>query len=122
MRMPPSQSIFKQFPVFFGTNRKRDTSQKRIAFGNERNLDELTLGVVKVVVPPPAAPPSKDSGADRKRQGVEAHISDARQLAIQPANLTETDALARIARDPFIGGQDLPGAGAVVRAWLQRLL
>ena len=109
----------QEFPIFFGTNRKRDANQKRIAFGNERNLDELTLGVVKVVVPPSAV-----DGSRRRRDilAAEERLSDVRQLAIHPAKLTDADALVRAARDSPVGAQHLSGTSAAVRAWLQCFL
>ena len=41
----------QEFPIYFGTDRKRDNNQPRIAFGGDRDPGGLTLGVTHVVVP-----------------------------------------------------------------------
>ena len=99
----------KQFPIYFSTNRKRDMSQKRIAFGNERNLGELALGVIKVVVPPASGTP----GGRAEGQVAEIRISDVRQLAIQPAELMDTDKLVRAARERLLGARAYLGQALV---------
>src|SRR5262245_12280183 len=88
----------KEFPIYFATNRKRDAKQKRIAFGSERSLSELTLGVVKVVVPPPQSSANVRRTGGRT-QAAELQISDVRQLAIQPAVLATKDRMVRTARE-----------------------
>ena len=69
----------KEFPIFFGTNRKRDTEKRRIAFGNERNLDELTL-VWSRSWCRRRAQPTAGRGGTGKAQVAETRISDTRQL------------------------------------------
>ena len=56
--------------------------------------------MIKVVVPPPT-----DSGGG----SANTRISDARQLAIQPANLAEADALVRAARERLLGARTYLG-------------
>jgi len=103
----------KEFPIYFATNRKRDTSQKRIAFGNERNLSELAFGVVKVVVPPPVFSPSAGGSSPGRAQVAETRITDVRQLAIQPAELLDTDRLTRAARQRLLGTRAFLGQAVV---------
>jgi esterase/lipase superfamily enzyme len=101
----------KEFPIYFATNRKRDPSQKRIAFG-ERNLGELILGVVKVVVPPPA-PSSTGHRGNGEGQRPELRVSNVRQLAIQPAELASTDQLVRASRQRIFGARAYLGQALV---------
>jgi esterase/lipase superfamily enzyme/Tfp pilus assembly protein PilF len=109
-RVPEARELFaeagaskaidlKQFPIYFGTNRKRDPNQKRIAFGSERDLGELTLGVVTVVVPPPTPPLSTGKRGGGNAEEPELRLSDVRQLAIQPPELETADQIARAARE-----------------------
>jgi len=104
----------KEFPIYFATTRKRDPKQKRIAFGSERNLGELALGVIKVVVPP-AALPSQSAArrGDVKGQGAEIQLSDVRRLAIQPADLATAGQLARAARERLFGARAYLGQALV---------
>ncbi len=102
----------KEFPIYFATNRKRDTKQRRIGFGSERNLGELTLGVVKVVVPPVPPPPAGQRGGG-KEQAPELRLSDVRQLAIQPAELARADRLVRAARQRLFGARTYLGQALV---------
>jgi esterase/lipase superfamily enzyme/Tfp pilus assembly protein PilF len=101
----------KEFPIYFATNRKRDASQKRIAFGNERNLGKLELGIIKVVVPPVSA--SSTPGGRSAGQAAEIRISDVRQLAIQPAELSDPDKLAHDARQRLLGARAYLGQALV---------
>ena len=102
-----------EFPIYFATNRKRDDKQKgRIAFGSERSRDKLTLGVVKVVVPPPQ-PSANARRTGGKSQTVELQISDVRQLAIQPAVISTADEMARAARQRAFGARTYLGQALV---------
>jgi esterase/lipase superfamily enzyme/Tfp pilus assembly protein PilF len=122
-RVPEARELFakagasdavdlKTFPVYFGTNRKRDPKQKRIAFGSERNLSELTLGTVKVVVPPPRRS-STGKGAGGKAEALELGVSDVRQLVIQPVELATGEQLVRAARDRLFGARAYLGQALV---------
>src|SRR5262249_44344101 len=102
----------KTFPIYFGTNRKRDPKQKRIAFGSERNLVGLTLGVVKVVVPPPPPPSSGQRGIG-KVEGPDLRLADVRQLAIQPIELAGVGELVRAARERLFGARAYLGQALV---------
>src|SRR5262249_46924146 len=102
----------RTFPIYFATNRKRDQSQKRLAFGSERNLGELTLGVVEVVVPPASLPASGTRGSG-KEQALELHLSDVRQLVVQPAELASANQLVRGARERAFGARAYLGQALV---------
>ncbi len=95
----------KKFPVYFGTNRKRDQNGKRIAFSNQRNLGELALGSITVIVPPASA----DANTGSRTAGNAARISDVRQLSIQPTELLAADALVRTARGRLLGARNYIG-------------
>jgi esterase/lipase superfamily enzyme len=99
----------KTFPIYFATNRKRDPKQHRVAFSSDRNLGELTLGIVKVVVLPPQ-PLSVGGGRNEK---AELHLSDTRHLAIQPAELGNADQLVRAARERLFGARTYLGQALV---------
>jgi esterase/lipase superfamily enzyme len=100
----------KEFPIFFATNRKRDAGQKRIAFGNERDLGEVTLGGIIVVVPPPAA----SAAAKRTPQQEGAiQISNPRTLLIQPTHLVDRDELVRFARERLLAARTYLGQALV---------
>jgi esterase/lipase superfamily enzyme len=102
----------KEFPIYFATNRKRDLKQKRVAFGNERTSEGLAFGGVVVVVPPPA-PSASSAGPRNSARGAQPHVSDMRQLAIQPAELSTADRLVRAARHRLFGARTYLGQALV---------
>jgi esterase/lipase superfamily enzyme/tetratricopeptide (TPR) repeat protein len=102
----------KELPIYFATNRKRDPKQKRIAFGSEPSGGELTLGMVKVVVPPPQ-PSANVQRTAGKTQSVDLQIGDVRQLAIQPAELSTRDQMVRAAQERASGARTYLGHALV---------
>ena len=96
----------KEIPIYFGTDRKRDLRQQRIAFTNERG--PLNLGIVKVIVPPPNAPTAADAAKKQPER-----ISDMRQLSIMPIQLMDMDFLIRAARERLAGANTYPGEALV---------
>jgi esterase/lipase superfamily enzyme/Tfp pilus assembly protein PilF len=101
----------KEFPVYFATNRKRDPKQKRIAFGSERELGALAMGVVKVVVPPP--PPSAAQRGSGQEQRAETRLGDPGQLSIHPVEPASADQLVRAARERLFGARAYLGQALV---------
>jgi esterase/lipase superfamily enzyme len=83
----------KEIPIFFGTNRKRIAKRKRIVFGTERDLGDVTLGVVKVVVQPALL-----TASAVQREGAPPRISRVNEISIRPATLSSADRLVRSAR------------------------
>ena len=106
MRAAKSADV-REIPIYFATDRERDTKQKRVAFGTERG--PLTFGVVKVIVPPAPPPPTAEP---TKAQA--AKISDMRQLSITPIEIADDKAkLIRAARARLDVSQNFSGEALV---------
>jgi esterase/lipase superfamily enzyme len=97
----------KEFPIFFGTNRKPNTNSKRAGeFGIEPD-ERLHLGAIKVLVPPP----STSDGLAKKES--ERPISDVRHLTIRSALPMSADKLVRSARERMSAARSYLGQALV---------
>src|SRR5262249_29581755 len=82
-----SRSSLKEIPIFFGTDRNRDSGAKTPAFGNTRALrGMLTLAVARVTLPTLL----RKTGEQRKAGLLAPEEStDVSRLAIQPLEINE---------------------------------
>jgi len=99
----------KEFPIYFATNRKRIGSDKRIAFGTERNPGSPHFGIARITILSANANGLRNTSGD----SVETSVGDLRQVALQPVSLSEADELIRAARSRLLNARSSLGQALI---------